>query len=53
MPLPSQTAAVLGGGTMGADIAAIFLAGGWRVSVVETRRRRPASATASPRASWA
>ena len=40
MPLPSQTAAVLGGGTMGADVAAIFLAGGWRVSVVEPNRAR-------------
>jgi 3-hydroxybutyryl-CoA dehydrogenase len=40
MPSPSQTAAVLGGGTMGADIAAIFLAGGWRVAVVEPDRAR-------------
>jgi len=40
MPLPSQAAAVLGGGTMGADVAAIFLAGGWRVAVVEPNRAR-------------
>ncbi|MGH8679903.1 MAG: 3-hydroxyacyl-CoA dehydrogenase family protein [Burkholderiales bacterium] len=40
MPLPSQAAAVLGGGTMGADVAAIFLAGGWRVAVVEPNRTR-------------
>ncbi len=26
--------AIIGGGTMGADIAAIFLAGGWRVDVI-------------------
>jgi 3-hydroxybutyryl-CoA dehydrogenase len=31
----SRTAAVIGGGTMGADIAAIFIAGGWRAVVVE------------------
>jgi 3-hydroxybutyryl-CoA dehydrogenase len=40
MPPSSQTAAVLGGGTMGADIAAIFLAGGWRVAAVEPNRPR-------------
>ncbi len=40
MPLPSQTAVVLGGGTMGADVAAMFLAGGWRVAVVEPKRGR-------------
>jgi len=40
MPLLSQAAAVLGGGTMGADVAAIFVAGGWRVAVVEPRRAR-------------
>lgn len=40
MPLPSQSAAVLGGGTMGADVAAIFVAGGWRVAVTEPNRAR-------------
>ena len=40
MPFPSQSAAVLGGGTMGADVAGIFLAGGWRVGVVEPNRAR-------------
>jgi 3-hydroxybutyryl-CoA dehydrogenase len=40
MPPSSQTAAVLGGGTMGADIAALFLAGGWRVVAVEPNRPR-------------
>jgi 3-hydroxybutyryl-CoA dehydrogenase len=40
MPSSSQTAAVIGGGTMGADIAAIFLAGGWRVAAVEPDRAR-------------
>jgi 3-hydroxybutyryl-CoA dehydrogenase len=39
MPLPSH-AAVIGGGTMGADIAAIFLVGGWRTAVVEPNRPR-------------
>jgi 3-hydroxybutyryl-CoA dehydrogenase len=33
-------AAVLGMGLMGCDIAAIFCAGGWRVSAVETNRAR-------------
>ena len=36
----SSNAAVLGGGTMGSDIAAIFVAGGWRVHVVEPKRAR-------------
>src|SRR3990172_11606280 len=40
MPLPSRTAVVRGGGTRGADVAAIFVAGGWRVSVVEPKRPR-------------
>ncbi len=31
-----QSLVVVGGGTMGRDIAAIFLAAGWRVQVVET-----------------
>lgn len=29
------TAAVIGGGTMGADIAAVFVAGGWFVHIVD------------------
>ena len=29
---------VIGGGTMGRDIAAIFVAGGWRAQIVETER---------------
>jgi len=39
MTLPSQVV-VLGGGTMGADVAAIFLAGGWGTAVVEPNRAR-------------
>ncbi len=35
---PPQHAVILGMGLMGCDIAAIFLAGGWRVSAVETNR---------------
>ena len=31
-----QSLVIVGGGTMGRDIAAIFLAAGWRVQVVET-----------------
>jgi 3-hydroxybutyryl-CoA dehydrogenase len=30
-----RTAAVIGGGTMGTDVATIFVAGGWRAHVVE------------------
>ncbi|MBW1703171.1 MAG: 3-hydroxyacyl-CoA dehydrogenase [Deltaproteobacteria bacterium] len=30
-----HTAAVIGGGTMGADIAAVFIAGGWFVHIVD------------------
>jgi 3-hydroxybutyryl-CoA dehydrogenase len=44
-------AVVLGMGLMGCDIAAIFLAGGWRVSAVETNRARWAEAQARVRAS--
>jgi len=36
----SNHAAVIGGGTMGADIAAIFLAGGWHTQVVEPDAKR-------------
>jgi 3-hydroxybutyryl-CoA dehydrogenase len=32
----TEAAAIIGGGTMGRDIAAIFLASGWRVQIVET-----------------
>ncbi len=44
-------AVVLGMGLMGCDIAAIFCAGGWRVSAVETNRARWPEATARVRAS--
>ncbi len=44
-------AVVLGMGLMGCDIAAIFLAGGWRVSAVETSRARWPDAEARVRAS--
>lgn len=36
----SQSAAIIGGGTMGADIAAIFAHAGWSVHVVEPQRDR-------------
>jgi 3-hydroxybutyryl-CoA dehydrogenase len=36
----SKHAAVVGGGTMGADIAAMFIAAGWNVEVVEPDRTR-------------
>jgi len=36
----TRSAAIVGGGTMGADIAAIFAAGGWSVCVVEPHRGR-------------
>jgi 3-hydroxybutyryl-CoA dehydrogenase len=39
VPAP-RSAAVIGGGIMGADIAAIFAAGGWRVHVVEPKGAR-------------
>src|SRR5215210_2790511 len=35
---PARQAAVIGFGLMGCDIAAIFLAGGWRVTAVEPDR---------------
>ncbi len=35
MAAPSESAVVVGGGTMGADIAAMFVAGGWSTQVVE------------------
>jgi 3-hydroxyacyl-CoA dehydrogenase len=44
-------AVILGMGLMGCDIAAIFLAGGWRVSAVETARARWTGAEARVRAS--
>lgn len=34
-PFDSKTAAVIGGGTMGTDVAAIFAAAGWTTHVVE------------------
>ena len=44
-------AIILGMGLMGCDIAAIFLAGGWRVTAVETERARWPDAEARVRAS--
>lgn len=44
-------AVILGMGLMGCDIAAIFLAGGWRVSAVETNRVRWPDAEARVRSS--
>ncbi|WP_198374188.1 3-hydroxyacyl-CoA dehydrogenase NAD-binding domain-containing protein [Roseomonas rubea] len=44
-------AIVLGMGLMGCDIAAIFLAGGWRVTAVETNEARWPEATARVRLS--
>jgi 3-hydroxybutyryl-CoA dehydrogenase len=35
-----RSVAIIGGGTMGSDIAAIFAAGGWNVHGVEPRRSR-------------
>jgi len=35
-----QQAAIVGGGTMGTDISAIFAAGGWRVHLVEPDKSR-------------
>jgi 3-hydroxybutyryl-CoA dehydrogenase len=46
-------AVILGMGLMGCDIAAIFCAGGWRVSAVETSRGRWPDAQARVRASIA
>lgn len=42
----SRRAAIIGGGTMGTDIAAIFSAGGWRVEIVEPDKGRWAQAQA-------
>ena len=39
-PFPSRIAAIIGGGTMGTDIAAIFIASGWNVHLVEPLRER-------------
>ncbi|WP_149539224.1 3-hydroxyacyl-CoA dehydrogenase family protein [Siccirubricoccus phaeus] len=38
-PAPQRHAAIIGFGLMGCDIAAIFLAGGWRVTAVEPARQ--------------
>ncbi len=38
--MDGRRAVVIGGGNMGADIAAILVAGGWRVAVVEPNRDR-------------
>jgi len=35
-----QSVAILGGGTMGTDIAAIFIAGGWTIEIVEPSQDR-------------
>jgi 3-hydroxybutyryl-CoA dehydrogenase len=37
---PQQRAAIIGGGTMGADVAAIFAHGGWAAHIVEPLRER-------------
>jgi len=37
---PNQRAAIIGGGTMGTDVAAIFAHGGWAAHVVEPLRDR-------------
>jgi len=37
---PNQRAAIIGGGTMGADVAAIFAHGGWVAHIVEPHRDR-------------
>jgi 3-hydroxybutyryl-CoA dehydrogenase len=43
-PFSSKIAAIVGGGTMGTDIAAIFIAGGWKVQLVEPLTARWPSA---------
>ncbi|CAH0155319.1 3-hydroxyacyl-CoA dehydrogenase NAD-binding domain-containing protein [Roseomonas sp. CECT 9278] len=48
---PQRHAVILGMGLMGCDIAAIFCAGGWRVSAVETATARWPDAQARVRAS--
>jgi len=40
MNTTENEAVVIGGGNMGADIAAILVAGGWRVTVIEPNRGR-------------
>lgn len=52
-PFSSRTAAIVGGGTMGTDIAAIFIAGGWNVHLVEPLRERWPAALARIRQSAA
>ena len=52
-PFSSRSAAVIGGGTMGTDIAAIFIAGGWEVHLVEPLRERWPAALARIRQSAA
>lgn len=39
-PFSSKAVAIIGGGTMGTDIAAIFIAGGWQVRLVEPLKER-------------
>jgi 3-hydroxybutyryl-CoA dehydrogenase len=50
---PTQSAVVIGGGTMGCDVAAIFYAAGWNTQVVEpgpeARARLPDSVPAAAR----
>jgi 3-hydroxybutyryl-CoA dehydrogenase len=41
-----RSAAIVGGGTMGTDIAAIFIAGGWAVNIVEPLQDRWSAALA-------
>lgn len=48
---PGRHVVILGMGLMGCDIAAIFLAGGWRVSAVEPARERWPDALARIRSS--
>lgn len=51
MSAPRRHAVVLGMGLMGCDIGAIFLAGGWRVTAVETSAARWPEAEARVRSS--
>ena len=46
-----KSAAIIGGGTMGTDIAAIFISCGWTVTIVETLRDRWPAAQARIRQS--
>ncbi|OFZ98092.1 MAG: 3-hydroxyacyl-CoA dehydrogenase [Betaproteobacteria bacterium RIFCSPLOWO2_02_FULL_62_17] len=41
-----RSAAIVGGGTMGTDIAAIFIAGGWAINIVEPLQDRWSAALA-------